>query len=46
MNHRMYAGKDQAFLDACRAAQTPATRRQYRKWCQRRGRAWGARLTG
>ena len=41
--HRAYFGTDAAFVAACGRANTPATHRQWRKWCQRRGLAWSRR---
>jgi len=34
---------EETFLDACRKAKLPPTRRQARKWLQGRGQAWDGR---
>ena len=34
-----YTGGDKTFLAACEKANTPATRRQFAKWNQKRGKA-------
>jgi hypothetical protein len=40
---RMYDGDDRLFVVACLLAGTPATRRQWSKWLQGRGKAFAAR---
>ena len=42
--HRLYTGEDQEFLKICaRLNINEPTRRQYSRWCQRRGMVWRER---
>lgn len=37
---KMHDGSDKAFANACKKADVKPTRRQYKKWCNREGRAY------
>lgn len=43
-NVKQYQGDDGLFKVACRLAENVPTQRQFRKWCQKRGKAFSKQL--